>query len=240
MWAKEEKMKKALTRGMIREDGKVFFGYNGGRPVWYPKELFDKKHAEVKSYQKEYVQACIKEFNKHPHPPLYSYSPTTQLYYVGRVGVKERWVTFEKIQEMRKVNNRSTKNYIKRCRSLDRLGHKPGDVNPDNKELYLTRYVGNKPIWKNLNDYNDYMERKKNQEQQSQCKRRIRRLAAIKNIKNKISRGTNRDEKLFWDYDSYGREIWLDPKEYQRRYEQSIVRQRNYRKRRSERKNQKA
>jgi len=232
--------KRPLTRGMVREDGKVFYGYNVNREIWYDRDKFDEVMAEYKKQQKEYTKACIAEFNKKQHPPMYTYNLSTKLYYVGRCGVKERWVTEEKLMEMRATNRNSSKNYVNECKKIERVQYKIGDVNPDNSNLYFIKYVGNKPVWRDYDGYKKYEEGKKEWSRQCQCKRRIRRKHAIKHIKDKIKKGTSRNDKFFWDYNSYGLEVWVDQAEYERRCERDVAKQRTYRARRAEAKKNQA
>lgn len=234
------KRKRPLKRGDINSDGKVFFGYNIDREIWYEREKFEEVITEYKKKQKEYTRACIAEFNKKPHPPMYTYNLSTKLYYVGRCGVKERWVTEEKLLEMKKTNKNSTKNYVEECRKVERVNYKFGDVNPENAELYFIKYVGNKPVWRDYAGYKKYEEDRKEWCRQCQCKRRFRRKHAIKYIKDKIKKGTCKDDKFFWDYDSYGLEVWVDQAEYKRRCERDAAKQRTYRARRAEAKKNKS
>lgn len=228
------RMTRSLKRGVTRTDGMVFFGYNVNREVWYEKGTFEKVMIEYKKKQREHTKNNIEEFNKKPHPPMFSYSPNTGLYYVGRCGAKERWVTEEKMLQVRKVNNLASKNYVKNCKSIERVSYKVGDVNPEDEGLYFIKYVGNKPMWRDLEGFKRYQDDKKEWERKCQCKRRIRRKNAIKSIKNKIKKGTCKDDLYFWDYNSYGLEVWVNSEEYRRRCERDALKCRNYRKRRAE------
>ena len=58
---------------------------------------------------------------------------------------------------------------------------------------------------------------------------RIRKDRVLRKIDNRVKRGTILDGKVFWDYNTYGRETWIELAEYERRKSDSRERTKRYR-----------
>ncbi len=84
--------------------------------MWYDEERFKEKLKTCKKYE-----ARDKElFHSKEHPPLWHYNMNTKLYYVGRNGAKERWVSFNEYITIRKRRERIDMDYKNRCAGLEK------------------------------------------------------------------------------------------------------------------------
>jgi len=214
-----------LKRGDVGPDGRIFFAYSGGREMWYDEKRFKEKLKITKNYETRDKEI----FDNKEHPPLWHYSLDTRLYYVGRNGAKERWVSFNEYVIIRKRRERIDKDYKDRCSKLERVTYNFGDPHPDNPNLFFAYHTHNKPCWKDRDSLGEFA--KSRREVAGRCVRkcRIRRDRILRKVDDRVKRGTIVDNKVFWDYDTYGKESWLDIAEYERRKSGGRERTRLYR-----------
>lgn len=215
----------SLQRGDVGPDGRVFFAYSGGREMWYDRKRFEEKLKTVKNYGVRDKE----EFDRKEHPPLWHYSLETKLYYVGRNGAKERWVSYNEYIIIRKRRERIDREYQNRCAKLERLHYTFGDPHPDNPNLFFAYHTHNRPCWKDRDSLDEFA--KSRREVAGRCVRkcRIRKDRILLKVNNKIKRGTVVEDKVFWDYDTYGKESWIEVVEYERRMRNGRDRTRRYR-----------
>ena len=210
-------------------DGRIFFAYSGGREMWYDKERFEGKLKTTKDYEVRDREI----FDSKEHPPLWHYNLDTRLYYVGRNGAKERWVGYNEYIIIRRRRDRINSDYNTRCATLEKAPYIFGDPHPNVPNLYFAYYTHNKPCWKDRNSLEEFA--KSRREVAGRCVRkcRIRRDRILLKVENKIKRGTIIDGRVFWDYNTYGREVWIELAEYERRKSDSRERTRRYRERKN-------
>lgn len=214
-----------LQRGDVGSDGRVFFAYSGGREMWYDRKRFEEKLKTVKNYGVRDKE----EFDRKEHPPLWHYNLETKLYYVGRNGAKERWVSYNEYIIIRKRRERIDREYQNRCAKLERLPYTFGDPHPDNPNLFFAYHTHNRPCWKDRDSLEEFA--KSRREVAGRCVRkcRIRKDRILLKVDNKIKRGAVVEDKVFWDYDTYGKESWIEVVEYERRMRNGRDRTRRYR-----------
>jgi hypothetical protein len=51
----------------------------------------------------------------------------------------------------------------------------------------------------------------------------------LRKVDNRVKRGTVANDKMFWDYDTYGKESWIEVTEYERRMQNGRERTRRFR-----------
>ena len=214
-----------LRRGDIGPDGRIFFAYSDGREMWYDEKRFNEK---VK-ISKDYETRAVEFFNTKEHPPLWYYDFHKKLYYVGRISSKERWVEYNEYLIIRKRRERARERHKARCAKLEIVPYNFGDPHPSDPGLFFAYYSHNRPCWKDPEGLINFVEARKESAGRSTRKIRIRREKIIHKITDKIKRGTVIDGKAFWDYNSYGKGIWIDVAEYERRKKESRERTRRYR-----------
>jgi hypothetical protein len=197
--------------------------------MWYDKERFEGKIKTTKNYEGRDKEI----FDSKKHPPLWHYNLDTRLYYVGRNGAKERWVGYNEYIVIRRRRERINTDYNDRCAKLEKAPYKFGDPHPDDPNLFFAYYTHNKPCWKDCDGLEKFA--KSRREVAGRCVRkcRIRRDRILLKVENKIKRGTIIDGKVFWDYNTYGREVWIELAEYERRKSDSRERTRRYRERKN-------
>ena len=214
-----------LKRGDVGPDGRIFFAYSGGREMWYDEERFKEKMKITKDYDVRDKEI----FDSKEHPPLWQYSLDTRLYYVGRNGAKERWVGYNEYNIIRKRRERINTDYNDRCAKLEKSPYNFGDPHPDDPKMFFAYYTHNKPCWKDRDSLEEFA--KSRREVAGRCVRkcRIRKERLLNKVDQKIKRGTVMDGKVFWDYSTYGVEMWIEAAEYERRMRGGRERTRRYR-----------
>jgi hypothetical protein len=214
-----------LKRGDIGSDGRVFFAYSSGREMWYSEERFKEKLKTCKNYEVRDREV----FDKKDHPPLWFYDLNKRLYYVGKNGSKERWVAYGEYLTIRRRRERIGEEYKNRCDKLEKIPYNFGDPHPSIPGLFFAYHTHNKPCWKDRVNLEKYA--KSRREVAGRCVRkcRIRKDRVLRKIDNRVKRGTILDGKVFWDYNTYGRETWIELAEYERRKSDSRERTKRYR-----------
>ena len=133
---------------------------------------------------------------------------------------KEVWVTKDKFDKAVETRRKTKAAHLQRVRSLPKTGLKLGDVHPDDPNLFVIFFSGNKPHY---GDKQRLEERKK----------RLRQHGRLRDVKNTKKRrqaleamGDNRlscgavnplTGLVFWEYSRTVKEIWLPLDEFHRR-----------------------
>jgi hypothetical protein len=218
-----------LKRGDVGADGRIFFAYSGGRQLWYDEKRFNEKVKICKDYETRDKEL----FNTKEHPPLWYYDFHKKLYYVGRTSSKERWVDYNEYLLIRKKRDGIRKRHKARCAKLKKEPLNFGDPHPSKPGLFFAYYTHNRPCWKDPEGLKKHVEARRETAGRCVRKCRIRRDRILLKVDNKVKRGTIIDGKVFWHYNTYGREVWIELAEYERRKSDSRERTRRYRERKN-------
>lgn len=214
-------------RGDRHPDGRIFYCYHHGKEMWCDPERYERKLKTAQNYDK----ACKEYYGKKEHPPMFFYDIIRKQYYVGRSGTKERWVNYDEFVKIRKARDLKDKKFREKRRLVKKIAYKRGQQHPDNPELFFVAYNSGKALWMNAEEYSKSMTARRESSGQCTRKGRIRKQNILKKIKNKYRRGEKKDGKVFWDYTTYGIEVWLEPEVFQKRHQAILDKAKRYRER---------
>ena len=222
-----------MKRGTIREDGKVFARILEGKEIWLTKEQYEKREKS----RKEYIKRCMKSYysRRKSVRKIGEYDHNKNLYFCGvSCSGKEVWRKKQYLDRIIKAIGNSRKRYIERCKNnYPSTTLKFGDKNPLNPNEYVVFKVGNKVFFDSLKRLNEIKEKKRMIYVKRYFKAKKIRKNILDRIENKKRRGDSRleDNKLFWEYNRVGKEIWLDPEIYYSKRKKDCERRSFYRKR---------
>jgi hypothetical protein len=214
-----------MREGHVREDGMVFWkNCKKAGEIWIKPESY-KKRCETR---KKYRKTCAEDYRerqakKNPMDRSYfgKYDFSKNKYFIGISNSgKEVWVTKDKFDKAVETRRKTKAAHLQRVRSLPKTGLKLGDVHPDDPNLFVIFFSGNKPHY---GDKQRLEERKK----------RLRQHGRLRDVKNTKKRrqaleamGDNRlscgavnplTGLVFWEYSRTVKEIWLPLDEFHRR-----------------------
>lgn len=215
-----------LSRGDVRDDGMVFFSYlSGGKEYW----LTPDKFLEKMEVRQQYEQSCKAYYNTKNRPTIGTYCATTGLYYIGRSGSKERWVADDEYRQYRSRRNRILTRYRERVKEKaeNNIKYKRMQKHPE-KDLYFVYLTSGKPVFKPYDLALQCIKEMNQRQSLSVRKNRIRKRNILEKIKVKHKRGDQHLGLYFWDYNSYGRPIWITEEEYSRRKDLDFQRRERY------------
>lgn len=214
-----------LKRGTKRADGKIFFAYSSGREMWYDEATYYKKLSVLHAYEEK----AKREFQKKKHPILWQFDPHKKLYYAGRTGAKEKWVTEEECYTLKKKKERNHKTFRTKTKATSSNKFKVGDRHPNDNNLFYACANNHRPCWKTKTELDIYLKARRASSTKCTIRNRIRKQNILKKFKSIIKRGAEQNNLIFWDYTSLGKEIWLTPEEFKRRRMNNIEKTRRYR-----------
>jgi hypothetical protein len=211
-----------LKRGDVHADGKIFFSYREGRELWYDREMYDHTINRLKEYERK----CRMVYAKKKRPKIGFYDLNTNLYCLGRNGAKERWVSIEEYEIWKKRRRRIQIKHEENNKKKygQDIRYTVGQRHPENHDLYFCCYSHGKPLWRDLEGYKTYLKDARERTARSARKGRARKEMILRKIKNKLKRGFVKDGLLFWDYDSYGKPIFISEQEFNLRIEKNAAR----------------
>lgn len=222
---------KKYKEGFVREDGMVYWRYRKDRGhVWLTQE----KYKEYVDARKKYRLFCAQEFYKmrekiDPMDRSYfgKYSFAKNKYYIGiSTSGKEVWVHKEKYLKYREKQNANRNKFAAKLRMLEKPSLKIGDPHPENNELFVCYFIGNKPYFGSKEKLETIRENRKISCRKRDIKYlRLRRETLLK-MANKRRRGDLHpdQDKIFWEYNNRGAEKWLSCEEFKRRHELELQR----------------
>lgn len=202
-----------MKRGTIREDGKVFARMLNGKEMWITKEQYEKREKSRKDYSKR----CRKSYysRRQAVRTLGEYDHNKNLYFCGiSCSGKEVWRKKVFADRILNASRKNKKKYTERCKTnYPPTTLKFGDKNPLNPNEYVVLKVGNKIFFGSLKRLNEVKETKRVIYARRYFKAKKIRKNFLNNIENRKRRGDSRieDNKLFWEYNRVGKEIWLCP-----------------------------
>ena len=223
-----------MKRGTIREDGKVFARILEGKEIWLTKEQYEKREKS----RKEYIKRCMKSYysRRKSVRKIGEYDHNKNLYFCGvSSSGKEVWRKKQYLDRIIKAMVNSKKRYIQKCKTnYPPTTLKFGDKNPLNPNEYVVFKVGNKVFFDSLKRLNEIKEKKRMIYVKRYFKAKKIRKNILDRIENKKRRGDSRleDNKLFWEYNRVGKEIWLDPEIFHLKRKKSCERRSLCRKKR--------
>jgi hypothetical protein len=218
---------KKYKEGFVREDGKVFWRYQQGRgEIWITPEQYESR----KKSRKEYRRKCIAEYrrsaiNRDIDNMVYygKYCQHKNAYFIGLSSSgKDMWVTEEKFLRHRlRLRNRN-KTYREKVSKYPKSNLKFGDQHPENPELFVRYFIGNKPFFGTAQELAETKKsRSISYRKRFEKYKEIRRQKLLA-LTNKLKRGTFSIERnaYFWNYDIKGDEVWLRKDVFDRKHQQ--------------------
>ncbi len=222
-------------RGEAREDGKVFARMLDGKELWLTKEQYDRRERS----RREYVRKCYDAYKRRQNAKtedqrnyLGKYDVATNLYFIGVTSSgKERWGTKDQLDTYRNNLTNRRKEYVKRCQRGNIVDAKIGDPHPTKSGLFVIGRVSNRLFYGDQDRLDKIRESRAITYRKRNLKLRYKRKEAVRQLTHRYKRGDKHpyDDLLFWEYNRYGRELWYDPVEYERRWILSKERRRQYR-----------
>ena len=225
-----------MKRGTVREDGKVFARMLNGKELWITKQQYEKREKK----RKEYVRRCIQAYYRRRKSirRIGEYDHQRNLYFCGVTSSgKEIWANKKFYEIRKKIIIRSKKKYVERCKSnYEPNNLKIGDVNPNNPNEYVVHKIGNKVFFGSISRLKEKLEKRKIIYMKRYIKAKKIRQHILKNIENRKRKGDSRqeDNKLFWEYNRTGKEIWLDPEIFHIKRNKDNNRRKLYRKKKKD------
>jgi len=222
-----------FKEGHVREDGMIYWRYRKDKGhVWITQEQY-KKYVETR---KKYRELCLKEYYKQRSKlnvmdqsfyGKYCFAKNRYFIGVGSSG-KEIWTTKEKYLKHRDKQNRNRRNFIKKLKSQPKPDLKIGDPHPDNKDLFVCYFIGNKPYFGSEQKLKTVVESRKTSIRKRDIKYKRLRKERLAQIEKKHRRGDVHPENktLFWEYNIQGKEKWLPFEEFKLRHDKEKERRR--------------
>lgn len=201
-----------MKRGTVREDGKVFTRHIDGREIWLTKEQYEKREKK----RKQYVMMCLKAYysRRKSVRKLGEYDYNRNLYFCGiSSSGKEVWKQKKYYERIANAVKRSKRKYIEKCKEYPPTNLKFGDVNPSNPNEYVILKIGNKLFFGSKEKLDKKRERIRIIYLKRNIKAKKRREEILRDKIDRKRRGDSRqeDNKIFWEYNKVGKEIWLEP-----------------------------
>jgi hypothetical protein len=225
-----------MKRGTTREDGKVFARILNGKELWLTKEQYEKREKS----RKEYVKRCMKMYysRRKSVRKIGEYDYNKNLYFCGiSSSGKEVWKKKYYYEKVLNVISQSKKKYLDRCKQkYPPTNLKIGDVNPNNPNQFVVLKIGNKLFFGSKAK----LEEKKEKLRMIYLKRSIKakkiREIVLSGKIDRLKKGTTRveDNKIFWEYNRVGKEVWLDPEIFHFKRNKCLEKRKNYRKKKKE------
>ena len=219
-----------MKRGTTREDGKVFSRISKGKEIWLTKEQYDKREIS----RKQYVRNCIKSYysRRKSVRKIGEFNHNKNLYFCGiSTSGKEVWKNKKYLDRIVKAIKASKQRYVDRCKKAEPTNLKFGDKHPVDPNLYVIFKVGNKCFFGSKKK----LEQKKESLRKTYVKRHFKakkiRSHILHNMVNRKIKGDKREEdnKIFWEYNRVGKEIWLDPEIFHLKRNKSCEKRKNNR-----------
>jgi hypothetical protein len=222
-----------MKRGTVREDGKVFCRISKGKEIWLTKE----KYEERENKRKEYVRQCQELYKKYRKEKrkFGECDYKRNLYFIGiSSSGKEIWRNKAFLEKRKRQHNLRKKEYNKRCLELPQTNLKFGDPHPENSNLFVVHKIGNKCFFGTKSKLKKVKESKRMTYAKRYFKSKKKRNEILKNKIERKKRGEIRieDNKVFWEYNRVGKEIWLDHEIFHLKRNKEIERRKSYRNKR--------
>lgn len=222
-----------MKRGTVREDGKVFAKYINGKEIWLAKEQYERREKK----RKEYVRMCLKAYysRRKSIRRLGEYDHNKNLYFCGiSSSGKEVWKQKKYYERIANAAKKSKRKYVEKCKEYPPTSLKFGDVNPLNPKEYVVLKVGNRLFFGSKQKLDEKKERIRIIYLKRNIKAKKRREEILRDKVDRKRRGDSRpeDNKLFWEYNKVGKEVWLEPEIYHVRRKKDCERRNFYRKKR--------
>lgn len=221
--------------GTRREDGMVFWRLHKTKgEVWITEDQYQRRCAQEKQYRQQAYADYKKRLEKippHERPYLGKYCPRRDLYYlcVSSSG-KETWVTKNRLDRFRERSKRAKRKHINKLMQIEKTGIKIGDKHPNDPNLYVVFFTGNKPYYGTKEHLDRITESRKMTYRKRYIKAKKIRTERLERDGRKYRRGdidpvTN---LIFWEYDRIAKERWLPAEVYhQKRNKELLKRKRS-------------
>jgi hypothetical protein len=254
-WEKDVEQPIKFKKGDIREDGRLFWKYDGkvclGRPIWLTPESFAKMENSVKSRNKRHLERYKEEQSKLP-PEERNYRgkfiPETGLYfaYVSTSG-KAVYKTAEEYKAWIFKLRKTCRNYHSRCKKLPPPSCVVGDRHPTNPNLYVRRIYGHKVFYGTYEEAQRCIKAAQERNIKHKLKNRIKIKERCNELRNERLKHTIDNPELrrkrgdidpvlgrvFWEYSHCGFERWVSKE----KYDEKIAKRRIAHLKRTEKKN---
>ena len=219
-----------MKRGYVREDGMVYARMLDGKPLWLTKEQYERREES----RKKYVKECFAMYKRRRQyiKKIGEYDHRKNLYFVGvSSSGKEIWRSRAFYERFLEKVKRSKSRYNQRCKELPPTDLVIGSPHPTKPGIFVTNKVGNKCFFGNKAKLQKRLESIRMAYTKRHYKSKKRRALALEGIIRK-KRGETRleDNKIFFEYNRVGKEIWLDPVEFHKKRNMDCERRRQYRK----------
>lgn len=223
--------------GAQREDGKYYWRYDKykNKEIWISKEQLDRRRATRTAYRK----ACAEEYYKRQaKKPIEDrnyfgkYDFAKDKYFAGvSASGKEIWYPKEKFLKLKMRCNKNKRDFVARQKKYTGKHAKIGDVSPDNPSLFCIFKIGNKPYYGSAEKLEQWRESRGISYRKRNIKYGKKRREILSKLEKRIKRGYVHPENgtIFWEYNCYGKEIWLSSDVFKIKREAHIQIRRNYR-----------
>lgn len=228
-----------IKRKTERPDGKVFWAYaikNGKRvEIWISRAQFEKRENTRRKYVRQKQQEYQKNQLSLPDDQrnyIGKYNPENGLYFirVSTVG-KAVWGSLEQLNHLRNLNKKARKKYYIKCYTMQKLAVVPGDPHPTQEGVFVVRIMGGKVFYgtkdqylekskKLINNYKKYKSKNKEEIKRRKKECREKNINFLKQHPHlKRSRGDIDPicRKIFWQYNEYGKEVWMRPEVFEKK-----------------------
>lgn len=228
--------KRLHKEGFVREDGKVYWRYQKEKGhIWITPE----QYAAYVATRRRYRRACLEEYyrqreKQNPIDRSYygKYCFRRNRYFIGLTASgKENWVIKEKYLNHREKQNKNRKKFSEKLRMQEKPNLKIGDQHPDNPELFVCFFIGNKPYFGSKTRLLETQERRKIACRKRDIKYKKIRTDKLSKLENKHRRGDVHPENgaVFWEYNIRCKEIWLAPEVFTEKREKDLQKRKNLR-----------
>lgn len=212
---------RAHKEGYVREDGMVYWRYRRDRgDVWITQEKYQQYLNTRKNYRKRSLEEYYKRREKiDPMDRSYygKYSFQKNRYFVGlSVSGKEVWVTKEKFLKHKEQKNKRRRNFLSKLKLQQKPNVKVGDTHPENSDLVVCFFIGNKPYFGSKEKLNQVLESRRISYRKRNIKYRKTRAEKLAKMESRLKRGVVHPENgtLFWEYNCRCKEVWLPAEKF--------------------------
>jgi hypothetical protein len=212
---------RAHKEGYVREDGMVYWRYHKDRGhVWITKEKYQQYIKTRVNYRKIGLEEYYRRREKiDPMDRSYygKYSFQKNRYFIGlSVSGKEVWTTKEKFLKHKEQKNKNSKKFLEKLKMQAKSNLKMGDPHPENSDLVVCFFIGNKPYFGSKEKLNRVLESRKISYRKRNIKYRKIRTEKLAKMENRLKRGAVHPENgtLFWEYNCRCKEVWLSVEKF--------------------------
>lgn len=226
-----------FRKGDVREDGRLFWAYEGKaslkRPIWLTPKSFAKMNETAKARNKRHLERYKEEQSKLP-PEERNYRgkfiPETGMYfaYVSTSG-KAVYKTADEYKAWVFRLRKTCRAYHSRCKKLPAPSCVVGDRHPTDPNLYVKRIYGHKVFYGTFDEAQKSAKAAQDRNIKHKLKNRIQIKKRCKQLRDERLKHTidnpelrrKRGDidpvlgKVFWEYSVCGFERWLSKEKFE-------------------------